>query len=284
MGPSENGMFPVNSIEFAFDNSGDEYKGFEVLIPYSVLGITPISELRAFAFVVSNTAYFSDVSVPGNISGGNPGFNPVFGNIPGGPYHSVFTVVPVELVSFSGTVSGSKVNLAWETASETNNRGFSVERKVKYESPENWKEIAFIPGHGTVTELKKYSYQDDLKNLFGTFQYRLIQMDYDGESGSSEIIEITVDPIDIKSFYLSQNYPNPFNPDTRIEFMVPENCFTELKVYNLLGEEVAVLVNGVKDKGLYEAVFRAEGIPGGVYFYTISAGEYKETRKMLLMK
>jgi photosystem II stability/assembly factor-like uncharacterized protein len=94
------------------------------------------------------------------------------------------------------------------------------------------------------------------------------------------------------AFSLKQNYPNPFNPSTQISYQVPSNSSVSLRVFDLLGREVAALVNEVKPAGTYTATFHADNIPSGVYFYQLKvrqtdggqAGTFWETRKMLLMK
>lgn len=85
-------------------------------------------------------------------------------------------------------------------------------------------------------------------------------------------------------YSLDQNYPNPFNPSTRISFNLPVSSFVNLTVYNILGKEVKVLVNGNINAGKYEATFDAAEMPGGVYFYKISSGEFSMTKKMILAK
>jgi len=87
-----------------------------------------------------------------------------------------------------------------------------------------------------------------------------------------------------EAYTLSQNYPNPFNPTTVISFTVPEKSDVTLKVYNLLGQEVATLVDGVKNVGKYDVNFNAGSLASGVYFYTIKAGQFTSTRKMMLIK
>jgi ligand-binding sensor domain-containing protein len=86
------------------------------------------------------------------------------------------------------------------------------------------------------------------------------------------------------SHKLSQNYPNPFNPSTTIEFALPHAGYVTLKVYNVLGEEVAALVEGDHAAGTFKATWDASGLPSGVYFYRLTAGEYVQTKKMILMK
>jgi hypothetical protein len=85
-------------------------------------------------------------------------------------------------------------------------------------------------------------------------------------------------------FNLSQNYPNPFNPNTMIEYSIPQNSFVSLKVYNSIGQEVATLVNSEANAGRYSATFDAARYSSGVYFYTLTAGSFTQTHKMVLMK
>jgi len=95
-----------------------------------------------------------------------------------------------------------------------------------------------------------------------------------------------------EGFYLYQNYPNPFNPTTKIKFEIPsviasevnQSQFVTLKVYDLLGNEIAILVNEEKTEGKYDVEFKANGLSSGMYFYQLKAAQYVETRKMLLLK
>ncbi len=88
----------------------------------------------------------------------------------------------------------------------------------------------------------------------------------------------------IKEFNLSQNYPNPFNPNTKINFSIPNGEHVSLRVYNMLGREVKVLVNEVLTPGEYEADFNAKGLSSGMYYYSLRAGEYVDVKKMVLVK
>jgi hypothetical protein len=87
-----------------------------------------------------------------------------------------------------------------------------------------------------------------------------------------------------KEFKLNQNYPNPFNPTTTINYNVPSRSFVTLKIYNVNGQEVRTLVNGIQSAGNQQLVFDASNLPSGVYFYTITAGDFKDTKKMILVK
>jgi hypothetical protein len=83
---------------------------------------------------------------------------------------------------------------------------------------------------------------------------------------------------------LEQNYPNPFNPSTNIQYSISESSKIKLTIYNLIGEEVALLVNGIVEVGFYEVTFNATKLPGGIYFYRLQANGYTQTKKMILMK
>jgi hypothetical protein len=85
-------------------------------------------------------------------------------------------------------------------------------------------------------------------------------------------------------FKLEQNYPNPFNPSTTIKFAVPERSNVLIKIYDILGSEVSTLVNEEKPAGTYELTWEAIGLSSGIYFYQLKAGEYVNTKKMLLIK
>ncbi|NOS86408.1 MAG: T9SS type A sorting domain-containing protein [Ignavibacteria bacterium] len=87
-----------------------------------------------------------------------------------------------------------------------------------------------------------------------------------------------------KNFELTQNYPNPFNPSTTIEYSIPKDAIVALKIYDVLGKEVATLVNDQKAAGTYILNWNASNFSSGLYFYRITAGEFTETKKMFLVK
>ena len=192
--------------------------------------------------------------------------------------------VPVELISFTARVNNNgSVVLNWSTASEINNQMFEIERASSSTMPlfDEWVRIGFVEGYGTSTEQKAYFYIDNSVKT-GSYYYRLKQVDFSGEYKYSNVIEIEVNgPL---TFGLEQNYPNPFNPSTLIKYSVPGNGFIKLSVYNLIGEEVKVLVNNEVDSGFYEVIFNAENLPSGTYFYRLQSGNTVQLKKMLLMK
>jgi photosystem II stability/assembly factor-like uncharacterized protein len=188
--------------------------------------------------------------------------------------------VPVELVSFNTDVSDDNVSLSWITASELNNSGFEVQRE-NHIKKNGWNKISFIKGSGTTTEIQTYSFND--KNVPSEkYQYRLKQLDYDGTFEYSNVIQVEVKPPNI--FALHQNFPNPFNPTTAIKYQIPELNFVTLKVYDVLGKEVAILVNEEKPAGTYEVEFKGTSLPSGIYFYQLKTDSYIKTRKMVLIK
>ncbi|MCW9095520.1 MAG: T9SS type A sorting domain-containing protein [Ignavibacteriaceae bacterium] len=98
------------------------------------------------------------------------------------------------------------------------------------------------------------------------------------------LVPVETNSIIANNFQLYQNYPNPFNPTTKIEFRIADFGFVSLKVYDVLGNEVATLVNEEKPVGEYEVEFNGEGLTSGIYFYKLNAGNYIETKKMILLK
>lgn len=193
------------------------------------------------------------------------------------------SIVPVELTSFTASVIGSDVKLLWETASELNNSGFSVERKI---GESEFMEVAFVPGFGTTSEPKSYSFTD--QNLrSGQYNYRLKQIDFDGTFTYSN--EVAVDVAAPASFSLDQNYPNPFNPSTKITFSLAVDSKVSLKVFDVLGQQVASLIDQDLTQGVHTYDFNAAGINSGVYFYKIEAtgvngNEFTDVKKMILVK
>ena len=187
-------------------------------------------------------------------------------------------VVPVELTSFTAISVENEVELNWSTATETNNQGFEVERKL---SNGSFEQIGFVAGFGTTTEPKAYSFTDE-KLETGNYTYRLKQIDFDGTYTYSSEVNVEVElPLE---YSLEQNYPNPFNPSTTIKYSVAEDGFVKLAVYNLLGEEVATIVNTTQKAGRYEVVFDGSQLSSGVYVDRIETANFTSSKKLMLMK
>ena len=191
-------------------------------------------------------------------------------------------VVPVELTSFAATTDNRNVTLNWSTATELNNSGFQVERS----SGSAYEVVGFVAGSGTTTEIRNYNFVDQNVNA-GTYSYRLKQVDFDGTFEYSNTIEVEV--VGVKEFALGQNYPNPFNPSTTINFSLAVDSKVSLKIFDVLGQEVATLINGQMAAGSQKVSFDASSLNSGVYFYRIDASgidgqKFSSVKKMILTK
>jgi hypothetical protein len=247
---------------------------------------TPASGSITFDFPSGNVINSFPGSIPMNIqSSGNVTLGSytitVEGTGPssGPPVHrrtiNLDVIVPVELAAFSATRDNNDVVLTWFTATETNNRGFEVQRK----STGVFEEIAFVEGNGTTTETMNYLFRDsDVPS--GTYTYRLKQMDFDGSFSYSDEVEIEQPAV----FYLAQNYPNPFNPSTNIKYSIPSDGNVSLRIYDVLGNEVSSLVDEFKQAGTFDVTFDGTNLSSGVYYYRLIAGEMTTTKKLMLTK
>ena len=188
--------------------------------------------------------------------------------------------LPVELSAFSANVLSDKdVMLNWRTETEVDNYGFEIQRQTFGNT--EWTKIGFVDGNGNSNSPKNYSFIDHNPMNGSKFNYRLKQIDTDGEYEFSNVIEAEIFP---GKFILSQNYPNPFNPNTKIIYQIPEASKVTIKVYNMLGAEVASLVNETKEPGIYEVEFNGKNLPSGTYIYRLIAGDFIQVNKMVLMK
>ena len=187
--------------------------------------------------------------------------------------------LPVELSSFISKLINDKVQLNWQTKTEVSNYGFNVERSVK---DGEWSTIGFVEGYGNSNSPKHYSFSD--KDLFAgssEFRYRLKQIDTDGKFEYSDVVAVTVIPA---QFELAQNYPNPFNPSTTIRFSLPQSAQIKLNVYNLLGQQIATIAEGLFEQGFHKVEFNADNLSSGAYIYRIESSDFVQVKKMVLIK
>lgn len=197
-------------------------------------------------------------------------------------FDNILSPLPVELTSFSASVQNKTVNLTWHTATEVNNYGFEVERISNEElGIRNWNKVGFVNGAGNSNSPKEYSFTDK-SAASGKYLYRLKQLDNDGQYSYSK--EVEVDLGSPTAFALEQNYPNPFNPTTSIQYSVVRSQNVTIKVFNVLGKEVAVLVNEKQEPGTYTVEFSTANLASGTYIYRMQAGEFVQTKKMIVLK
>ncbi|MBK9096801.1 MAG: T9SS type A sorting domain-containing protein [bacterium] len=257
-----------------YDSNGNQLNFFT-----AVTGLRGVYQLPSGNFVVTNGAGLHE------IDGTNGSLIRTIYASANLQYISLvdYSTIPVELVSFSANVNGSGVELNWATATETNNQGFEIERSA---DGFNFSQIGYVPGFGTTTEPKSYSYTDQSVTS-GTYYYRLKQIDFDGSFTYSGVVEAEVAlPTE---FSLEQNYPNPFNPATKIEFSLPVDAQVKISVYNLVGEKVAEVVNEDFTAGNHRIDYNASQLTSGVYLYKLEAvdvtgNNYTSVKKMTLLK
>ncbi|MBZ0200141.1 MAG: immune inhibitor A [Ignavibacteriaceae bacterium] len=198
----------------------------------------------------------------------------------------IYTVVPVELRSLAAEVINNKISLTWQTVTELNNSGFQVERQSEGVIDNQWEKVGFVKGSGSTSELHSYSFIDE--NIeYGKYRYRIKQIDYDGTFRIYGPVE--VDYTAVLLYSLEQNYPNPFNPATSIKYTIPkevngQSSMVNLKVYDLLGNEIFTLVNEEQTPGVHEVEFDAGKLSSGIYFYTINSGSFTKAMKMMILK
>jgi len=218
--------------------------------------------------------------------------------------------VPIQLARFTVTKwDGESVRLEWTTLSETNNFGFYVQRKGPDDREFSELPGAFVAGHGTTVVPQKYSFLD-ISGSADACWYRLKQVDLDGVVHLSEPVQVgavtSVPEVIPTSSGLDQNYPNPFNPVTTIGYTIAGTGHealgtgrVRLSVYDLLGREVAVLVDEERAPGSYKVKFDGTRLSSGVYIYRIQvrppdaaigsdsksgAGDFVQMRKLLLLR
>ncbi|MBK7378647.1 MAG: T9SS type A sorting domain-containing protein [Ignavibacteriales bacterium] len=177
--------------------------------------------------------------------------------------------------------------LVWyEHPNHPNANSFKVYRRINYGS---WSIIQ-------TTSNKFYVDQQFtvVNNPSNTVYYRVSAVDNGQETDYTNTVNIEVgklpfkeigeESIQVSKYELSQNYPNPFNPNTNISYSIPENAFVTLKIYDVLGNEVEVLINDQKEPGNYQIDFNASELSSGIYYYTLTAGNFTSTKKMSLIK
>lgn len=199
--------------------------------------------------------------------------------------------LPVQLSGLRASVLTEMqgVMLTWNTLSEVNNYGFTVQRRSEGEGVFVDLAGAFIAGHGTTVEPQSYSYTDGTARA-GRYEYRLRQQDMDGTAHYSGSVQVTVTLTDVaetapKVFQLHQNYPNPFNPMTQIRFSVETSSHATLKVYNTTGQEVATLYDGPAQAGQYYTVtLDGHSLASGVYMYRLVSGTNTDIKRLVLVK
>jgi hypothetical protein len=195
--------------------------------------------------------------------------------------------LPVELTSFEGVAMNNGARLNWTTASESDNSHFVLYRSTSPES--GYTQVATVDGAGQSATESNYSYVD--RNLVNgtTYYYHIADVDINGNATTHDIT-VNVTPttgamgVVVNEYKLHQNYPNPFNPTTTITYDVKETGHVTLTVFNIVGQQVATLVDEVKDNNRYQVTFDASGLAAGVYFYRLNVNDFSDVAKMVILK
>ncbi len=186
-------------------------------------------------------------------------------------------VVPVEMENLNIGQSDGTVRLSWRTFSESNNYGFIIERRTGDETFQN---IGFVKGRGTATAENQYEYVDSNTEAGILYQYRLKQMDLDGQYAYSAVVEIRIDlPA---QFNLYQNHPNPFNSQTTISFSLARKALARISIHNIRGEWVETLLHETKNPGYYRIIWQGQNhkVPSGIYYCNMELTDDTGTRMM----
>jgi hypothetical protein len=217
--------------------------------------------------------------------------------------------LPVSLSSFTATTSGDNVIIKWRTETEVNNVGFSIYRgespplsKAKGTAGEdasssgNYTKIGFVSGAGNSAMPRNYQFVDKNAEAGKTYFYYLEDIDIAGERSISKIIKVVVPPAKPipKEFRLLQNYPNPFNPETWIPFDLAADATVTIRIYDVKGQLVRQFDLSNQKAGSYLDKKTAaywdgkdqlgQSVSSGIYFYTLKAGGFVATRRMVILK
>jgi hypothetical protein len=212
---------------------------------------------------------------PGN---GSPEFTDVETFcVEGGLIVKIDVILPVELLSFTATSSDASIKLDWATASESNSSRFDVLRN---------NELVYQVDASNSPTGNAYTWTDNDVTNGTLYTYSLNVVDMAGNSEELTTVEATpsFSEATVTEYALHQNFPNPFNPETAIAFDLVDGGFVTLSIYNVLGQQVASLVNGTMDAGRHVVNFSATDLPSGLYLYRIEANGFTAQKKMIVMK
>ncbi|MDK9700708.1 MAG: choice-of-anchor D domain-containing protein [bacterium] len=197
------------------------------------------------------------------------------------------TILPVELASFNAVTGDGRIILNWRTESERNNAHFNIYRSTF--ANERGELITRVFGHGNSSTRIDYTYTDERVINGTTYFYRIADVSLDGIEHMNHFVVSETPAMqafgEIPIMYtLDQNYPNPFNPKTCISYGIQKEGHVRLFVYNLMGQEVARLVDEYQTPNMYQVEFTAAHLPTGTYYYSLTTDGFSSVKKMVLMK
>ncbi|MFB6272223.1 MAG: T9SS type A sorting domain-containing protein [Salinibacter sp.] len=208
-------------------------------------------------------------------------------------YESTSTTLPVELVDLNASlVDGGEtdlgendpnqtVRLTWQTASETRNAGFEVQRKIASKEPDSWSKIGFVEGAGTTSDPQSYQFTDEgLPYEADALTYRLKQVDTDGTSSYSEkvVVQRSVEQVELLG-----TYPNPAHSQATVRFAAPSQQEVTIRLYDLRGRRLKTVVDG-KKKGRQKTTLHVSSLSSGVYFLRLRAENTTKTQRLTVVR
>jgi hypothetical protein len=200
------------------------------------------------------------------------------------------TALSIELSHFTALEENGAIRLNWQTASETENSGYVIQRKIANSAWENLADFHNDPtleGHGTTSESHSYSWLDESVLPGATYQYRLGDVDHANTTVWHDVVEITMSEEGSQmpaEFGLQAAFPNPFNPQLTIRYGLTEDAQTTVNILDLQGKTIATLENKFQKAGSYELTWQAIDNASGVYLVEVVSGEKSDLRKVLLTK
>ena len=172
--------------------------------------------------------------------------------------------------------------LVWKTATESNNKGFEIERSLYNDNSSvlSWTKVGFVQGNGTTSTEKNYTFNDE--PVGGKkFMYRLKQIDLDGHFNYSETRLVSFSGY---TYALYDAFPNPADGNSTIKYILGDDDIVNISLYTLSGKKVRELVNMQKSAGIYQVTFNATDLAAGTYFYTIKTNNFKESKKIIIRR
>jgi hypothetical protein len=197
---------------------------------------------------------------------------------------SYTSIIPVELARFERQRIGEgAVQLTWQTASETNNSGFEVQRQTSASPSGSWNTVQFVEGAGTTSEPQSYRFTDRAVPFEAeTVRYRLRQVDLDGSAQLSKTVEVRLGAPE--QLALHAPFPNPSRNETTVRYELPASTEVQIAVYDVLGRRVATPVEGRKNAGRSEFQLRTQQLPSGTYILRLQAAEQTRTQRLTVVK
>ncbi|MCA0447182.1 MAG: T9SS type A sorting domain-containing protein [Bacteroidetes bacterium] len=272
---------------------------------------TTFVEVRILQSMIGNV---TSGDVQFYISGNNAGEHSSFDSVPDDSSmaawndplslskYATSVTLPVELASFTGKWINGNVLLNWATATETNNFGFEIQKRIAEPealegsasgisnqdpsrasgSRSEWETIGFVAGKGTTTEAQSYSFSSPVTSPLSPALYRLKQIDLDGTTTFSQSIEVSGG--NKPAVFSTRNYPNPFNPSTTIEFTLTESQPVHFELFNIIGQRIMSKSLGRMDAGLHSWSMDGSFLASGFYTYRLTAGNQSTTRMIQLIR